>query len=106
MPGNDRFQVFLELSISLTLFFFKGRVEFTTVAKHYLPKWGFYLTLALFITSLLSQIISAIVVSAQVSATCRKTNLLFQTMDLALIAIFKKTFAIEVELYLEIYFDF
>lgn len=62
---------------------FQGTAEFTTVAKHFFPKWGFVITMILFVISLMSFLVSSIVIAAQ-------------TMDLALIAIFSKSFSLEV----------
>eukprot|EP01117_Protostelium_nocturnum_P013077 TRINITY_DN4853_c0_g1_i1.p1 TRINITY_DN4853_c0_g1~~TRINITY_DN4853_c0_g1_i1.p1 ORF type:complete len:521 (-),score=123.74 TRINITY_DN4853_c0_g1_i1:49-1611(-) len=67
VPGNERFQ---------------GRVEFSGVAKEFLPKWGYVITVLLFIGSLLALFITSVVISAQ-------------TVDIAIVAIFKKTFALE-----------
>jgi amino acid permease len=61
---------------------FKNRVEYATVARHFLSRWAFILTMVLFAINAMSIIVSSIVVSAQ-------------TMDDTLIAIFKKTFALE-----------
>ncbi|PRP80111.1 hypothetical protein PROFUN_12265 [Planoprotostelium fungivorum] len=67
VPGNERF---------------KGRVEFSAVAKEFLPIWAYRVTIFLLILSLLAVFISSVVVSAQ-------------TVDIAIIAVFKKTFALE-----------
>jgi len=52
------------------------------LAKHLFPKWAYYLTMLLVVISLMAYTISSIVISAQ-------------TMDLCIIAIFKRTYAIE-----------
>eukprot|EP01114_Cavostelium_apophysatum_P016131 TRINITY_DN4539_c0_g1_i7.p1 TRINITY_DN4539_c0_g1~~TRINITY_DN4539_c0_g1_i7.p1 ORF type:complete len:421 (-),score=88.62 TRINITY_DN4539_c0_g1_i7:615-1877(-) len=67
MPGNDKFQ---------------GRAEFSSLAKFLLPRWAYIITTVLVVISLMAYLISSIIISAQ-------------TMDLTLIAIFKKTYAIE-----------
>jgi len=67
IPGNERFQ---------------GRIEFTSLSKYLFPRWGFYLTMLLLVLSLMAVLISSVIISAQ-------------TMDLAVLAIFKKTWALE-----------
>jgi len=62
---------------------FQGRVEFCTLAKHFLPKWGFIITTGLLVISLMSFLVSSIVISAQ-------------TMDLAIIAIFSRSYSLEI----------
>jgi hypothetical protein len=63
VPGNDRFQ---------------QRVELSTVAKIYFNRWGYYFTMLLLVISLQATNISSIIISAQ-------------TMDFALVAMFKYT---------------
>lgn len=67
IPGNDQFQ---------------DRVELTTLAKLVFGKWGFYLTMGMFVLSLQSVNVASIVESAQ-------------TMDLTIIRIFGKSCALE-----------
>jgi len=51
VPGNDRFQ---------------GRIELAGLARHYFPKWGYYLTLLLLVVSLQATNIASIIISSQV----------------------------------------
>lgn len=67
IPGNEHFE---------------DRVELTTLAKFFFGRWGFYITLFLFVLSLQAVNVASIVVSAQ-------------TMDLTIVRIFKKTCAFE-----------
>ncbi|PRP75746.1 hypothetical protein PROFUN_09170 [Planoprotostelium fungivorum] len=59
---------------------FKGRVEFTGVAKAFFPHWLYIITVFLLMASIISSFIPAVVVSAQ-------------TADEAIIQLFGKTFA-------------
>lgn len=65
IPGNSQFQVRSnELDAALTSS--QDRHELVSLAKYYFNKWGYYITLLLFILSLQSINIAAIIESAQV----------------------------------------
>lgn len=52
---------------NLFFWFHKGRQELSSLAKFFFPKWGYWLTLVLFLVSLQAMNITAIIESAQVN---------------------------------------
>ena len=112
VPGNDRFQVsscgmfaHSDHDLQLVVGDFQGRIELSGLARHYFPKWAYYITLLLLIISLQATNIASIIISSQVPPPHHNSNTLphhhntiphSQTADFALVAIFKWVGGVEI----------